>query len=82
MTGGCYAIPTKGYNIEFLTLAEIAPSIARFIHYAEDHPHLKFELTPIGCGLAGHKKSNVWKVLYDCGIPSNVYLSSTWVTDN
>lgn len=82
MTGGCYALPTKGFEIEDLPLEELQRPIADFCSYAREHPHLSFELTPVGCGLAGHKKSDIWGLFKANGLPSNVYLSSTWVTDN
>ncbi len=81
MTGSAYAIPTKGRNLEALPLDAVSESIVKFIRFAETHPELRFYLTPIGCGLAGHKKKDIWAILKSTGLPSNVFLTSTWVTD-
>ena len=80
MTGLAYAIPTKGMNLEPLPFSEIDAAICRFLEYAKSH-HGEYMLTPIGTGLAGHSKRDVWAVLAREGLPRNVYLTSTWVTE-
>lgn len=80
-TGKSYALPTKGYNIEDLPFEDIDAAICRFIQAAKDHPWIRFNLTPVGTGLAGHPKNKVWAVLKREGLPPNVYLTSTWVTN-
>lgn len=79
LTGMAYAIPTKGHNLEALPFSDIDASICKFIRFAKQSRG-QFLLTPIGTGLAGHSKRDVWSVLAREGLPSNVYLSSTWVT--
>lgn len=64
-----------------MTLAQIAPYIERFLDYAKANPHRDFALTPIGTGLAGHAKRDIWAILERYGVPRNVYLTSTWVTE-
>ena len=78
-TGSSYAIPTKGRNLEALPFAEIDAAIVRFIKHAAEHHDTSFMLTPIGTGLAGHSKRDVWSVLAREGLTSNVMLSHTWV---
>lgn len=51
--GNSYGIPTKDENIETLSLDRIEEHVKVFLQFAEDHPELTFQLTPIGCGLAG-----------------------------
>ena len=80
ITGSCYALPTKGYKIECLPWTTVRRNIKEFIFFAKKNPLVDFELTPVGTGLAGHSKYDVWEALRELGIPSNVYLSSTWVT--
>ena len=70
--GDSYAIPTKGHSLETLPLYAIAVAVQRFIEYATDHPELEFEVTPIGCGLAGYKPSDVAPLFEGC--PPNVRL--------
>jgi len=79
--GQSYAIPTKGHGITEMTLDQIAPGIERFLAYAKSNPQMSFALTPIGTGLAGHSKRDIWAILERYGVPRNVYLTSTWVTE-
>ena len=81
LTGSSYALPTKGHNIECLPWSQVHNAIGRFVFFAETRPDLTFALTPVGTGLAGHSKRDVWETLKSLGLPSNVYLTSTWVTD-
>ena len=53
--GASYAIPTKGRQMEVLSLPTIREYVDAFIMYAMEHPTLKFEVVNIGCGLAGYK---------------------------
>ena len=52
-TGQCYAIPTKGFNLEVLKLEVIKQHVEVFLDYVQSNSQLEFLLTPIGCGLAG-----------------------------
>ena len=78
--GQSYAIPTKDMSLNPLPFGDVAEAIVVFLDYARANPALKFLLTPVGCGLAGNKKSDVWAVLKKHGVPTNVYLAPTWVT--
>jgi hypothetical protein len=78
-TGNAYALPTKGKNLEPLPFEDIDAAICRFIRAAYETPDARFLLTPVGCGLAGHKKSDVWDVLRREGVPDNVVLTSSWI---
>lgn len=80
-TGEAYAIPTKGYNLDVLPLSDVDKSIQKFLDYAKLHHDNMFLLTPIGTGLAGNDKRDIWRILAKYGVPSNVVLSSTWVSD-
>lgn len=81
LQGSSYAVPTKDENLMPITLQGIDMYLARFIFFARDNPDMKFELTPIGCGLAGNSKRDIWSILKHYSLPSNVYLSSTWVNE-
>lgn len=78
-TGFSYAIPTKGVNLEELPFSDIDAAIVRFLKYASKNLDDTFLLTPIGTGLAGHSKRDVWNVLQREGLTPNIYLTSTWV---
>lgn len=79
MTGRAYAIPTKDENLKPLSFDVVESHIAKFIEFAKENPRDEFMLTPIGCGLAGNSKRDVWAVMAKYGLPSNVFLTSTWV---
>lgn len=48
LQGQSYAIPTMQGGVE-----TIRPYVDEFIDFARRHPHLKFLVTEIGCGIAG-----------------------------
>lgn len=53
MTGHSYALPTKGLNISYMPLDEVAIHVSKFLEYAAKHPGDQFQVTCVGCGLAG-----------------------------
>ena len=53
LQGQSYAIPTKDARLRTLPLGIIAVHINNFILFARSRPDLEFEVTRIGCGLAG-----------------------------
>jgi hypothetical protein len=57
--GNSYAIPTKDYSLKTLPLRSIAASVGEFLIYATDNLGLNFQVTPIGCGLAGYKPEQI-----------------------
>jgi hypothetical protein len=79
--GQSYAIPTKDENLNPVSVRDLQDAIGRFCEYARENKQMKFALTPVGCGLAGFKKSDVWGMFKFHGLPSNVYLTSSWMLD-
>lgn len=71
-SGSCYAIPTKDENIETLHISKINYYVRRFISYAKSTMHLKYFVTPIGCGLAGLRASDIAPMFKNP--PTNVIL--------
>lgn len=68
---------TSGYVVgDTLPLAQIAAYVDTFIAYAYSHPTLEFQVTRIGCGLAGLKDSDVAPMFEDA--PSNCYFDTVW----
>lgn len=76
LQGSSYAIPTKDGRLRTRSLVDIAESIARFKTFARENPELEFEITPIGCGLAGYLREQIRPFLLD--IPSNCKLTKEW----
>lgn len=70
--GNSYAIPTKDALLRTLTLEVIASYVAGFRCYARENPKLIFQLTPIGCGLAGYAPEQIAPMFRDA--PANVAL--------
>jgi hypothetical protein len=73
-TGYSYAIPTKDHNLKTLPLSEIEVYVHQFLDFALEcmtkKPDFIFQLTPIGCGLAGYKPEDIvplfqsWSIAY------------------
>lgn len=80
LTGCSYALPTKGENISDEPWSFVEKHLLEFLSFARQHPELDFALTPVGTGLAGHSKKNLWQALKKYDLPTNVYLTSSWVT--
>ncbi len=76
--GNAYAIPTKDHALKTLPLASIARYVAGFIAYARSHQALTFELTPIGCGLAGYTPDDIAPLFAKA--PANVMLPPAFAT--
>jgi len=68
--GNSYAIPTKDANIRTLHLDEITAHVRLFKDFAAANGDLTFQLTPIGCGLAGYKPADIAPMFADA--PANV----------
>ena len=74
--GDSYAIPTKDKHLETRPLQSIALDVQIFIEYANAHPELTFEVTRIGCGLAGYKDGDIAPMFR--GAPPNCVLPDGW----
>jgi hypothetical protein len=70
--GDSYAIPTKNEKLKTLPVLVIGAYVNRFLAYARAHPDLVFEVTPIGCGLAGYKPDDIAPLF--AWAPANVNL--------
>lgn len=81
ITGTSYALPTVGHRLARMPLAAVEDHIRAFLAFAASNPGMTFALTPVGCGLAGHQKRDIWAILERQGLPRNVYLTSTWVSE-
>ncbi len=55
LQGNSYAIPTKDSSLRTLPLSTISEHARTFIAFARMRPELRFQLTAIGCGLAGYR---------------------------
>lgn len=72
LQGNAYAIPTKDAALRQLPIEIIRSYVARFKKFAAAHPEMLFEITPIGCGLAGYSPQDIAPMFADA--PSNCAL--------
>jgi hypothetical protein len=56
----------------------ISRHLADFIEYAKEHPEDTFMLTPIGTGLAGYSREQIYILLKQFDVPSNVLFTKEW----
>lgn len=76
LQGNSYAIPTKNYDVKTLPLEQIEKHVALFVDFARRNPELEFEVTRIGCGLAGYTDDQISPFFKDA--PENCFLPEGW----
>jgi hypothetical protein len=70
LQGQSYAIPTM-HGMEVLEKA-----VKKFLHFARGNPDLQFEVTRIGCGIAGYTDAEIAPLFTDA--PKNCQLPEGW----
>jgi hypothetical protein len=76
-TGNAYAIPTKTGDLRSRGLDQIRASVETFKTYARANPDLAFQITRIGCGLAGYRDDQIGPMFSDA--PDNCSLPEEWL---
>ncbi len=89
-TGETFAIPTKSCTItgepgqpnryrvgNTLSLEKIQMYVQGFLAYAAGHPELQFQVTCIGCGLAGLKHEDIAPMFKSA--TSNCWFDNKWL---
>ena len=74
--GTSYAIPTKNHALRALPLDHIAHYVRQFIEFAAEHPELSFQLTRVGCGLAGYSDQRMAPLFI--GAPKSCQFPAEW----
>lgn len=75
--GNSFAIPTKDMTIKkTLPLSSIEIYVQGFILYAWSRPDLTFQVTCIGCGLAGLQHRDIAPMFKEA--PENCYFDEKW----
>lgn len=72
LQGRCYAIPSME------GLDALRQAVDRFIHFADQHPEMRFLVTRIGCGIAGHTDEQVAPMFTSCIKLENVALPASF----
>jgi hypothetical protein len=75
--GDSYAIPTKDFNIRTLPLHVIEGYVKEFFNFAAENSGLQFNVTRIGCGLAGYTDADIAPMFRNA--PPNCILSAEWL---
>lgn len=76
LQGNSYAIPTKDGALQTLPLDRIAEHVRVFLNVARRRDDLRFEVTRIGCGLAGYTDAQIAPMFADA--PPNCLLPEGW----
>jgi hypothetical protein len=76
LQGNSYGIPTKDARVQTLPLSAISGYVHQFIAFAGQHPTWVFNVTRIGCGLAGYTDSDIAPMFHDA--PANCNLPEGW----
>ena len=77
LQGQSYAIPTKDKRLRVLTIEDIGYYVSHFLDFARAHREHTFNITKIGCGLAGYPEEII-KPMFRYA-PRNCKLPSGWV---
>lgn len=76
LQGHSYGIPTKDEQVRTLPLGKVRAHVAEFLAFARSRPDLRFYVTPVGCGLAGFKRSEIKPLFAD--MPANCRFAESW----
>lgn len=74
--GDSFGIPTKDELIEQIPMERLQDYVKGFLAYARGHRHLTFQITRIGCGLAGFKDREIAPLFLDA--PKNCLFDKAW----
>jgi hypothetical protein len=76
LQGASYALPTKDKYIRTLSLEEINKHVGVFLACADNHPGLEFQVTCVGCGLAGLEHKDIAPMFKNA--PANCFFDTLW----
>jgi hypothetical protein len=73
LTGQSYALPTVETPGQPLPLDDVKGHVEKFKDFVRANPDMRFQVTPVGCGLAGFKHSQIAPMFADapdnCDLP-------------
>lgn len=86
LQGNSYAIPTKITPYQTMPLVGIKEHVDVFLDFAEVHSEHEYEMTRIGCGLAGYKDGQIapmFQMFDNNGVrkplPAQIILPAEWL---
>jgi hypothetical protein len=71
-----YGIATKDHGLKPRALEDIQASVETFLAFARETPELTYQVTRIGCGLAGFTDTQIGPMF--AGAPANCELPVNW----
>jgi hypothetical protein len=74
--GDSFAVPTKNQIIETLPMGHIEAYVMGFLAYAAGHRKLTFQVTRVGCGLAGLRDEDIAPLFLEA--PANCLFDEKW----
>lgn len=74
--GNSYALPTKNARLDSMKLDIVEEYIEQFISYAKHHSGIDFQVTRIGCGLAGYLDQEIAPLFVNA--PDNCFFDYAW----
>lgn len=77
-TGECYALPTKDHAIKTMDIRRISGHVERFLYHAKMNPDVHFQVTRVGCGLAGYKDEDIAPLFMNA--PANCHFDDKWAS--
>lgn len=75
-TGSCYALPTVGHNFSLMSSQALALHVETFLTYAAEHMEQQFQVTRVGCGIAGFSDAEVATMFWYA--PANCQFDEAW----
>ena len=79
--GNSYGIPTKDGRLNTLDLHLIEQHVWEFFRFAHSHPEMTFNVTPIGCGLAGYTPYEIAPMFAMCLKLPNIKLPISFLEE-
>jgi len=76
LQGNSYAIPTKDKELRTRDIEAISDDVEEFKLFAYNNPQLTFNVTKVGCGLAGIPETIMSQMFL--GSPANCILPEGW----
>ncbi len=74
--GDSFAIPTKDDDLRTLPIDRIHAYVIGFLAYARGHRKVIFQVTRIGCGLAGYQDADIAPLFKNA--PLNCHFDEAW----
>lgn len=76
LQGNSYALPTKDHFLRTLPLRSVKHCVDDFINFALINPEMTFQVTRIGCGLAGYSDCMIAPMFAKA--PKNCQFDEAW----